>query len=115
MAEPELSPTPPGPPDGVERRAACPSPNKSVDSCSRLDDVHDRLGEVKVRLDKGDGRFDCIERKLDTNNKDTAEMLDILHLGKSFFRILGIIGSIVKWGAGIAAAVFGLWFTLKGK
>lgn len=88
--------------------ADCLPERRSADTkaCSMIDDIN-------KRLDDGDARMDRIEAKIDANNSDTAEVLDILRLGKSFFRIVGGLGSIIKWGAAVAAPVIALIYTLK--
>lgn len=83
-----------------ERRAT------SDKACSMIDDINDRL-------DKGDTRMDRIEALIAANNADTAEVLDILRLGKSFFRMAAGFGSLIKWAAAIAAPVMVFWYTLK--
>lgn len=65
------------------------------------------------RLTDGDTRMDRIEVKLDANSTATAEILDILTLGKSFFRVIGYFGSFMKWFAAIAAPVLVFWYTIK--
>lgn len=71
------------------------------------------IEHVQARLDLGETRMDRIETKLDANCSDTAEILDILRLGKSFFRILGYLGSFLKWSTAIAAPIMVFWYTLK--
>lgn len=74
--------------------------------CTYLDDVH-------VRLNKGDERMTRIENKLDINNSDTSEVLEILRLGKSFFKLIGHFGALVKWATAIGAPVMVFYYTLK--
>ncbi len=71
------------------------------------------LGVVEDRLNAGDLRMNGIETMLKQNCSDTAEVLDILRLGKSFFRVIGIFGNLVKWGAAIAAPLLVLIYTIK--
>jgi len=75
--------------------------------------IHAMVDSVNQRLDDGDERMTRIEAKLDDNSSDTAEMLDIIRLGKSFFRIIGGIGTFVKWAAAIAAPLVAIWYTIK--
>lgn len=58
--------------------------------------------------------MDRIEAKLDTTCSDIAEVLDILRLGKSFFRIVGYVGSFVKWAAAIGAPLIVFIYAIKG-
>ena len=78
----------------------CPDP------CLSILDVHRRLGD-------GTARMDSIEAKLDQNCADTAEVLDILRLGKSFFRMIGYAGTFIKWAAAIAAPLVAIFYTVK--
>ena len=72
------------------------------------------LDYVEVRLNKGDERMTRIENKLDINNADTSEVLEILRLGRSFFKIIGHFGALVKWVTAIGAPVVVFYYTLKG-
>ena len=81
----------------------------------------DRLLDVDKRFADGDARMALIEKKLDANSAITkasaagiAEVLDILNLAKSFFRLLGLFGSAVKWVAAIGAPIAALWYAMKG-
>ena len=87
------------------------NPHRPDGSCLALDMIEQRL---QVRLDKGSERMSTIEADLKKNTSDTSEILDILYLGKSFFRFVGLFGSFVKWSAAIAAPVLVFWYTLKG-
>lgn len=68
---------------------------------------------VDKRLDEGDARMTRIETKLDQNCVDTSEVLDILRLGKSFFRLAGYASNIIKWATGIGASVLIFWYAVK--
>ena len=70
---------------------------------------------IEKRLTEGALRMDEIERKLDTNNKATSEVLEILQSAKGFFRVLGYIGTAVKWLMGIGAAAGALYAAWHGK
>ena len=45
---------------------------------------------------------------------ETSEVLDILRLGKSFFRVIGYIRSFIIWVAALAAPLIAIFFTIKG-
>ena len=64
---------------------------------------------VHERLHRGDLRMTRIETLLAKNCADTSEVLDIMRLGKSFFRLAGYFGTFVKWGLGLGAAVLAFW------
>jgi hypothetical protein len=84
--------------------------------------VHDRrasdrgLGgkvlSIEDRLERDDKRMDTIEVSLAANTKATNEVLEIVLMGKSFFKVLGWIGKGIKIAAGIAApciAAYAAW------
>lgn len=56
---------------------------------------------MQKRLEEGDARMKRIEESI-------AEILDIIQTAKGFFKVLGLVGTTVKWLAGIgtAAVVF---------
>lgn len=87
------------------------NPHRPDGSCLALDMIEQRL---QVRLDKGSERMSTIEADLKKNTSDTSEILEILYMGKSFFKTIGLFGSFVKWATAIAAPVLVFWYTLKG-
>lgn len=86
-----------------------------------LDSGCAKLIEVDQRFKDGDERMARIENKLDANTaktdataKGVEEVLDILNLAKSFFRILGIVGTLAKWLALVAAPIIAVYYSIKG-
>lgn len=69
---------------------------------------------VKTKIVTDSQRIDRIEEELSENTKATKEVLEIIQMGKGFFKTIGVIGFVIKWLAGIAAAVFAAWTALKG-
>lgn len=77
-------------------------------------EVHDRLAVSEQQAESHRGR---IEAKLDANTAttlktaaDNTEILDILTLGKSFFRLAGYFGTFAKWAVGLASAGFAVYY-----
>ena len=68
---------------------------------------------INRRLDDGDGRMHRIEELIKTNTSDTTEVLEILKLGKSFFKMVGYFGAFVRWVAPIGAAIWSVYQLLK--
>ena len=101
--------------DETTQSTACP-----VGGCTeirqinrRLDDGATRMGSIEAALDGMGTKLDNhIETSTDTNATVT-EVLEILHAGRGFFKILGYIATAIKWTAGLAAPVIGLWYVLK--
>lgn len=71
------------------------------------------IDDVNRRLDEGTARMDRYEAKIDANSADTAEVLDILRLGKSFFRLADGLARIIKWTLALAVPIAVLWYTIK--
>lgn len=107
--------------EGEERRQAVPSPSnqghRSTDDISIINailDVRSKVMElVEPRLAEGTRRMDRIEVAQQKNNEDTAEILDIMRMARSFFKMTGYVGTFIKWGAGILAPVLAAWFAWK--
>lgn len=68
---------------------------------------------VQTRLGEGDERMDRIEAALAENTAATKEVLEILTMGKGFFKTVGVIGFVIKWVAGVAIAVFAAYQAYK--
>lgn len=65
---------------------------------------------MQERLDKGDRRMGNIETDLAANTAATNEVLEIVRMGKSFFKVAGLIGKGIKWTAGMVAAIGSMWY-----
>ena len=73
------------------------------------------------RFRDGSARMDRIEVTQQTMRAEQSEMraevsevLEILRLGKSFFKLAGYVGSFVKWSVAIAAPLVAFYWSLKG-
>lgn len=74
---------------------------------SDLGDLRDRVGNLERGLAENTAATKRIE-------SDTSEMVEMFRLSKSGFKVLGYIGSAIKWTAGIAAAVATAWVAIRG-
>ncbi len=116
--------------EGPERRTKWHTPEscakmvdvekRFTDGTARMKRIEDSITELKTTQADMMAAHKRFEEKLDANSKATEtaagateEILDILTLGKSFFRLAEMLGKVIKWGAGIATAVLGLWLTFK--
>lgn len=88
---------------GPERRRGWHDPG----SCVNMRIVEQRFAEGTARMNR-------MEKCLEVNTQATTEVRDILQLGRSFFRIVDLVGRAVKWVAAIAAPVVALYFAIKG-
>lgn len=68
-----------------------------------------RILTIEEQLIHGAGRMDKHEKLLAENTAATKEVLEIVTLAKSFFKVLGHIGSSIKWVAGLAASAGAIW------
>ena len=57
---------------------------------------------MQKRLEEGDARMKRIEESI-------AEILDIIQTAKGFFKVLGLVGTTVKWLAGLGTAAILLY------
>lgn len=71
------------------------------------------IDDVNRRLDEGTARMNRYEAKIDANSADTAEVLNILRLGKSFFRLADGLARFIKWTLALAVPIAVLWYTIK--
>lgn len=74
----------------------------------RKDQSSRRFMEIELRLNN-------LERKVDENIMMTSGVFEIVDTGKSFFKVLGLIGNVVKWAGGVAVAVGAIWAIFVGK
>lgn len=78
------------------------------------------MERIEASIDELKAGQAALKEKLDENSKATAEsaaaiaeVLEIISTAKGFFKGAGVIGSVVKWGLGIATAILAFWITLK--
>lgn len=87
------------------------------ETCEKVNGVQEQVEAVKVQLEETHKKIDCIEIKLDANNKATDELLEIIQMGKGFFRALGWLGKwlrrIVMWIVPPVVAIVGLWQSIR--
>ena len=86
----------------------------------RVASYHDQMTRFETRLDENNQRMSAMQVALNsnsatltTNSADTAEILEILRDSKSFFRVAGAAGSVIKWALGIASAALIFWYAIK--
>lgn len=69
-----------------------------------------KFGEIESQLEEGTQRMERIEAKLN-------EVYEIVVVAKGFFKVLGVIGKVVKWlmliggfAVGVKAAIINRWW-----
>jgi len=55
-----------------------------------------------------------IQARVENVEKDLSEILDILKMGKEFFRFAAYFGEFAKWCAAIAAPIIAAWAYFHG-
>jgi len=87
-----------------------------TDFCERRQDgdVCDQIKKLEDRQASYSAQMLLLELKLDSNNKATTEILEIISMGKSFFKVIGHFGSFIKWYAAILAPIIAIYYTMKG-
>lgn len=108
---------------GPERRRAWHSPadcekildveKRFSDGTSRMQRIESSIEDLKEAHTRFEVKLDANTAKTDSTAASTEEILDIVSLGKSFFRLAELFGKVFKWIAGIATAAIGLWLTWK--
>lgn len=76
--------------------------------------IDDRFGALDERLSDGDRRMQDIEDELAKNTKLTARVHDFLEGADAGLKVLGWLGSALKWLAPIATSIAGLWALFHG-
>ena len=72
------------------------------------------IESVREQLkDQGD-RLVRLESTVDGIRQDTSDVREILQSARGFFKVLGVIGHVVKWLAAVTAAIAALWYMLTG-
>lgn len=83
------------------------SPDDITALSIRLSLVENRM---EARFDAGVERMGRIEQLLADNNSATAEVRDIVVMGKSFFKVMGYMGAGIKWAISVGAAIAGAYY-----
>lgn len=100
--------------DRPRRRRTDHEPGDCTGGCDDLDEIDARLDRGAARMGGLETQVQEVKTDLGALKTDVEEVLDILRLGKSFFRLAGYVGQVVRFAAPIAAALAGLYYALKG-
>ena len=78
--------------------------------------IAQQFGAIEDRLSEGDVRMTALERQvadmrgeLARNSEITQDIRDILSAGRLGLRVLGGLGSAVKWAGMLAGGVMAVW------
>lgn len=99
--------------------AAYAGPDRRTDARDEWRDyVNQRLADGTARMGRIEATQVRVEAKQDANNADTAEMLEIIRMGKGFFRGVAACGKwfrkVIMWTLPLATAILAFWYTLTG-
>lgn len=79
------------------------------ETCKLIDDMDARLIEGDARMTRIEDNQTAHSLKLDANSADTAEVLEIVRMGKSFFRVVAFIGVLIKYTIALGAGFAAIW------
>lgn len=74
----------------------------------QLAEGHDRMNQMGTQIKTNTDAIAEIK-------KDTSELVDILKAVKGGLKVLGAMGTVLKWGAGVAAGIGTLIAIFQGK
>ncbi len=92
----------------------------------RLDDGHARMCAIEASVDAVTRTIDAgviaharLEKKLDANNRATDELLEIISMGKGFFKWTGRIANFLRqailWLLPVVTAILAFWYLVTGQ
>lgn len=93
----------------MDQHADMPQRRRKADT----DPLFNSDQDIEDRLVLGSQRMDTIEQSVRDIRADVSEVLDIVRLGKSFFRLAGHFGAFLKWATAIGAPLVAMWIAFK--
>ena len=75
-------------------------------------EIHTRLTQLEAGQTNLEMEIRANTRLTNGMQQDVSEVLDILGTAKSGFKVLGVMGQVIKWSASIVAAVAAVWAAL---
>lgn len=64
-----------------------------------------RKNSADSRLQELETKIQCLEAKLDEMLSTTQGIFEIIGHARGFFTILGLVGNVLKWAAGLVVVV----------
>lgn len=96
-----------------ERRTGQATTIGCLKDCEAVFVLDRRIKDHAEQLVEGEERMKNLELLIAKNNKDTASVLEIISLGKGFFKVLGWIGTAAKTLAAIGTPIAAFLYWLK--
>lgn len=79
------------------------------DGCARIVLVERRLNRHRKNIDELKKLIEANGKAVEKNSEDTSEILDIVRMGKSFFKVIGLIGDklgvVIKFLVGVGMVI----------
>lgn len=77
--------------------------------------VDRRRNSSDHRLQELEAKIACLEGKVDQMMTTTSSIFEIIGHARGFFTVLGVVGNVLKWAAGIVVVVGGALAVWSGK
>lgn len=72
-----------------------------------------RMGETSDRIGRMESALSVNTHKLDLNNQETSEILEIMKDGKAFFKFVHKAGEVFKWVFGLCTAALIFFYAVR--
>ncbi len=83
-------------------------------SQEKVEYIEHQIDANFVRLGRVEELLAINSAKIDTNSRETSEILSLMREGEAFFKFSKKIGDVLKWTLGLASAVAVFWASVKG-
>ena len=97
--------------------AATPHPHTPANTCpggcADIKTVNDRFAAGDARMGRIETTQQAMSAKQTAMSAEISEVLEILRMGKSFFKVAGYFGDFVKWLIPIGASMVSLYYMFK--
>jgi hypothetical protein len=77
-------------------------------------EIHARLTQLETGQTNLEMAITANTRLTTGVQQDMTELLDILSAVKSGLRVLGVLGGVIKWSAGVITAIGAVWALYHG-
>jgi len=71
-----------------------------------------RFQLIEKRLSEGSTEMNGLRKDLDNNNRATNEVLEIVRMGKNFFKVSNWLGKGIAWLAGVTTSIASIWYLI---
>ena len=89
-----------------------PAPASDAGTAARLAAIDRRLDRGSKKMQEQADAIDAMRSELAANTTITAEVRELLALGRNGLKVLGWLGAVIKWAGGLATASLALYAAL---